>query len=147
MLYSDVCWRNLFQTVLTWLALASLRSPLLHHYTSPMISATIKISQPVTMARCLVTFRWLKAFVAFDTVEHAKSLTQLHDLAQKEKCLSVVPLIPHWVFPDGSRRLFLLLRVPRCNMQQHSVLITSSAQHLCRGCGNDHNTVYGLQCY
>lgn len=99
------------------------------------------------MARCLVTYRWLKALVASDIVEHAKSLTQLHDLAQREKCLSVVALIPHWVFPDGSRCLFLLLRVPRCNMQQHSVLITFSIQHLHRGCGNDHNAAYGLQCY
>lgn len=33
--------------------------------------------------------------MAFDIVEHAKSLTQLHDLVQREKCLGVVPLISH----------------------------------------------------
>lgn len=33
--------------------------------------------------------------MAFDIVEHAKSLTQLHDLVQREKCLGVVPLISY----------------------------------------------------
>lgn len=72
--------------------MAGVKPLLLHRCTSSVLSTMIKISQPVTVAKCLVNYRWLKALVASDMTEHVKSLTQLHDLAQREKCLRVVPL-------------------------------------------------------